>query len=139
VANVVGAEIARRIRILYGIWACCLLSAVGNLIIAAAGSFGVVAAGRFVAGMGVGLSILFIPAACRRRDRAPWLPDRPIGGLGLLQVGGNIFPILVVPLFGAALASGDADAAFLALAAFTLLTAALNARPAVPSEPAETT
>jgi hypothetical protein len=46
---------------------------------------------------------------------------------------------VVVPLFGAALASGDSDAAFLALAAFAVFTAVLNARPAVPSEPAETT
>ena len=67
------------------------------------------------------------------------LPDRPLGGLELLQVGGNAFPILVVPLFGAALASGDSDAAFLFLAAFTVPTAVLNSRPAVPSEPAETT
>jgi hypothetical protein len=43
VANLVGAEIARRIRVLYGIWACCLLSALGNLIIAAEDSFGVLA------------------------------------------------------------------------------------------------
>lgn len=57
----------------------------------------------------------------------------------MLQVGGNAFPILVVPLFGAALASGDADTAFLALAGFTLFTAMLNARPAVPSEAGETT
>jgi DHA1 family bicyclomycin/chloramphenicol resistance-like MFS transporter len=57
------------------------------------------------------------------------LPDRPIGGLGLLQVGAGVFPIPVVPLFGAALAHGDADIAFAALAFFTLLTAALNWRP----------
>ncbi len=327
VADLVGGEIARRIRVLWGIWACCLLAVVGNLVIAAGDSFGLLAVGRVVAGMGVGLSILFIPAYARAVGgvrlvglygagltlgiaaalllgslleggevdwrvsfvisaalaavslpllpdeevqivRAPaheqgllrealsnqawwrvealgittltiplvigaWLvhylvtgidlsagaagalsfllfgisavmryvagrlaasgtpqsalvigglslatagivllglgtsaatatlglvligvglslpyplfydqgervlPDRPLGGLGLLQVGGNAFPILVVPLFGAALASGDSDLAFLALAAFTLLTALLNARPAVPAEPAE--
>ncbi len=325
-ADLVGGEIARRIRVLWGIWACCLLAALGNLVIAVGDSFGVLAAGRVVAGMGVGLSILFIPAYARAVGgvrllglygagltlgiaaalllgslleggdvdwriafvisaalavvslpllpneeveivRAPaseegllrealsnpawwrvealgittltiplvigaWLvhylitdidlsagaagalsfmlfgisavmryvagrlagsgtsqsllvigglsvaaggiallglgsspatatlglvligiglslpyplfydqgervlPDRPLGGLGLLQVGGNAFPILVVPLFGAALASGDTDAAFLFLAAFTVLTAVLNARPAVPPEPA---
>lgn len=61
------------------------------------------------------------------------------GGLGLLRVGSNAFHILVVPLFGGALASGDADTTFLALAGFTLFTAMLNARPAVPSEAVETT
>jgi hypothetical protein len=35
VANLVGAVLARRIRVLYGIWACCLLSALGNLVSAA--------------------------------------------------------------------------------------------------------
>ena len=85
--------------------------------------------------IGVGLSLPY-PLFYDQGERA--LPDRPLGGLGLLQVGGNVVPVLVVPLFGAALASGDSDAAFLALAAFALFTAALNARPAVPSEPAET-
>ena len=329
VADLVGAVIARRIRVLYGIWACCVFSALGNLVIAVGDSFAVLAVGRVIAGMGVGLSILFIPAYARAIGgvrllglygagltlgiaaalllgslleggdvdwrvaflitaalavvslpilpnevveivRAPandqglvrealtnqawwrvealgittltiplvigaWLvhylitdiglsagaagvlsfllfgvsgvmrdvagrlagsgtspsllviaglsvaaagiallglgtsaatataalvligiglslpyplfydqgervlPDRPLGGLGLLQVGGNAFPILVVPLFGAALASGDSDAAFLFLAAFTVLTAVLNATPAVPPEAAETT
>ena len=58
---------------------------------------------------------------------------------GCWQVGGNAFHILVLPLFGGALASGDADTTFLALAGFTLFTAMLNARPAVPSEAVETT
>jgi hypothetical protein len=79
--------------------------------------------------IGVGLSLPY-PLFYDQGERV--LPDRPIGGLGLLQVGGNIFPILVIPLFGAALAGGDSDLAFLSLAAFALSTALLNARPAVP-------
>ena len=52
-----------------------------------------------------------------------------------MQVGTGLFPIPVIPLFGAALASGDADLAFAALAAFALLTLAFNASPPVPPRP----
>ncbi len=59
------------------------------------------------------------------------LPDRPLAGLGLLQVGANSFPIAAVPLVGAALASGDEEVAFGALAVFVAVSAALNLRPTV--------
>jgi predicted MFS family arabinose efflux permease len=81
-----------------------------------------------IALMGVGLSLPY-PLYYDEAERV--LPDRPIGSLGLMQVGAGIFPIPVIPLFGAALAGGDADLAFAALAAFALLTLALNARPPV--------
>jgi predicted MFS family arabinose efflux permease len=84
--------------------------------------------------MGVGLSLPY-PLYYDEAERV--LPDRPIGSLGLMQVGTGIFPIPVIPLFGAALSSGDADFAFAGLAAFTVLTLVLNARPPVPPrEPA---
>jgi predicted MFS family arabinose efflux permease len=79
--------------------------------------------------MAVGLSLPY-PLYYDEAERV--LPDRPIGSLGLMQVGTGIFPIPVIPAFGAALASGDADLAFTGLAAFTVLTLALNARPPVP-------
>jgi predicted MFS family arabinose efflux permease len=79
--------------------------------------------------MGVGLSLPY-PLYYDEAERV--LPDRPIGSLGLMQVGTGIFPIPVIPAFGAALASGDADLAFAGLAAFVLLTLVLNARPPVP-------
>jgi predicted MFS family arabinose efflux permease len=82
-----------------------------------------------IALMGVGLSLPY-PLYYDEAERV--LPDRPIGSLGLMQVGAGIFPIPVIPAFGAALASGDADLAFAALAAFALLTLVLNARPPVP-------
>jgi predicted MFS family arabinose efflux permease len=81
-----------------------------------------------VALMGIGLSLPY-PLYYDEAERV--LPDRPVGSLGLMQVGAGIFPIPVIPLFGAALASGDADLAFGALAAFALLTLTLNARPPV--------
>jgi predicted MFS family arabinose efflux permease len=83
-----------------------------------------------IALMGVGLSLPY-PLYYDEAERV--LPDRPVGSLGLMQVGAGIFPIPVIPLFGAALASGDADWAFAALAAFALLTLLLNARPPVPA------
>jgi MFS family permease len=84
--------------------------------------------------MAVGLSLPY-PLYYDEAERV--LPDRPIGSLGLMQVGTGIFPIPVIPAFGAALASGDADLAFAGLAAFTVLTLVLNARPPVPPrEPA---
>jgi predicted MFS family arabinose efflux permease len=87
--------------------------------------------------MGVGLSLPY-PLYYDEAERV--LPDRPVGSLGVMQIGASIFPIPVVPLFGAALASGDADLAFGALAAFALLTLLLNARPPVPPrEPAVAT
>jgi hypothetical protein len=82
-----------------------------------------------VALMGVGLSLPY-PLYYDEAERV--LPDRPVGSLGLMQVGAGLFPIPVIPLFGAALASGDADLAFASLAAFALLTLVLNARPPVP-------
>jgi hypothetical protein len=59
-----------------------------------------------VALMGVGLSLPY-PLYYDEAERV--LPDRPVGSLGLMQVGAGLFPIPVIPLFGAALASGDAD------------------------------
>jgi DHA1 family inner membrane transport protein len=85
--------------------------------------------------MGVGLSLPY-PLYYDEAERV--LPDRPIGSLGLMQVGTGIFPIPVIPAFGAALASGDADLAFAGLAAFTVLTLVLNARPPIPPRGAAT-
>lgn len=85
--------------------------------------------------IGVGLSLPY-PLYYDEAERV--LPDRPVGSLGLMQVGTGIFPIPVIPAFGAALASGDADLAFAGLAAFTVLTLALNARPPVPPREAAT-
>jgi nitrate/nitrite transporter NarK len=81
-----------------------------------------------VALMGIGLSLPY-PLYYDEAERV--LPDRPVGSLGLMQAGTGLFPIPVIPLFGAALASGDADLAFASLAAFALLTLLLNAKPPV--------
>ncbi len=100
----------------------------GGLFLLGVGDSTLVAAISLVL-MAVGLSLPY-PLYYDEAERV--LPDRPIGSLGLMQVGTGIFPIPVIPLVGAALASGDEDLAFAGLAAFTVLTLLLNARPPVP-------
>jgi hypothetical protein len=100
----------------------------GGLVLLGVGDSTLAAALSLVL-MGVGLSLPY-PLYYDEAERV--LPDRPIGSLGLMQVGTGIFPIPVIPAVGAALASGDADLAFAGLAAFTVLTLVLNARPPVP-------
>jgi predicted MFS family arabinose efflux permease len=102
------------------------LGAAGLVLLGQGSSAGV--ALLSVALMGVGLSLPY-PLYYDEAERV--LPDRPVGSLGLMQVGAGIFPIPVIPLFGTALASGDADLAFALLAAFALFTLLLNARPPV--------
>jgi DHA1 family purine ribonucleoside efflux pump-like MFS transporter len=80
--------------------------------------------------IGFGLSL---PYAAVYDQGVRVIPESPVGGLGLVQATANSFPIPVTPLFGAALASGDGTAAWLALAAFVLLAGLANARPAVPA------
>jgi predicted MFS family arabinose efflux permease len=63
--SLVGAAVARRIRVMAGIWACCLLSIVGNLLFAAGDSVGVLAVGRVFAGVAFGLAAVFVPAYAR--------------------------------------------------------------------------
>ena len=106
----------------------------GGLVLLGAGDSTLAAVISLVL-MAVGLSLPY-PLYYDEAERV--LPDRPIGSLGLMQAGTGVFPILVIPAFGAALASGDADLAFAGLAAFTVLTLVLNVRPPVPPREATT-
>jgi len=90
VGSLVGAELARRIRVLTGIWASCLLSIAGNLVFAAGDSVAVLATGRVLAGLAFGLAAVFIPTYAR-----------VIGG------------VKMVGLFGAGLTLGVAAALLL--------------------------
>jgi hypothetical protein len=80
--------------------------------------------------MGIGLSL---PSALVYDLGERVLPDRPVGGLGLLLTGANAFPIAAIPLVGVAIGEGEAELAFLLLAGFVLLAGVANARPAVPA------
>ena len=62
VGSLVGAALAKKTRVLAGIWACCVLSVIGNVLFAAGDSFGVLAAGRVFAGLAFGLAAVFVPA-----------------------------------------------------------------------------
>jgi hypothetical protein len=75
--------------------------------------------------MGIGLSL---PSALAYDLGEGVLPDRPVGGLGLLLTGANAFPIAAIPLVGAALANDNPDAAFLPLAALVLVAGIANHR-----------
>ena len=81
--------------------------------------------------VGVGLPL---PYAVIYDEGVRVIPESPVGGLGLIQAVANTFPIPVTPLLGAALASGDATAGWLALAAVVALAALLNARAAIPPQ-----
>ena len=90
VGSLVGAAVARNIRVMVGIWACCVLSIVGNLLFAVGDGVGVLAIGRVFAGLGFGLAAVFVPAYARA-----------VGGVRL------------VGLFGAGLTLGVAAALLL--------------------------
>jgi predicted MFS family arabinose efflux permease len=102
------------------------LLAVGGLLIASASlvvlaeSRSVIAACVVVLLAGVGFSLPY-PLFYDEGERA--LPDRPLAGLGLLQVGSNAFPIFAIPLIGEALSDGREELAFLSLAVFVAITA----------------
>lgn len=114
------------------------LLAVGGLLIAAAGLV-VLAEGRSVIAAcivvvlaGVGFSLPY-PLFYDEGERA--LPDRPLAGLGLLQVGSNSFPVFAIPLIGAALSDGREELAFLSLAGLVAVTALVSLGPG-PAAPA---
>src|SRR5262249_5785260 len=125
VASLVGARVARRTPVLWGIWACCVLSALGNVVIAVGDSFAVLAVGRVIAGIGVGLSVLFIPAYARA-----------MGGVRLLGLfgAGLTLGIAAALWIGSMLEGGGVDwrVAFVITAAF-----ALASLPLLPNEPVE--
>ena len=106
------------------------LGAAGIAVLGLEPSVGGALAATVLVGLGLPL-----PYAVIYDEGVRAVPESPVGGLGLIQAVANTFPIPVTPLLGAALASGDATAGWLALAGFVLLAALLNARAAVPPEP----
>jgi predicted MFS family arabinose efflux permease len=113
-----------------------VLLVVGGLLVGAAGLLllgddrELPAVALSIALIGVGLSLPY-PLFYDEAERV--LPDRPIGGLGLLMASLNVLPIVAIPLMGAALEDGEALLAFGTLAAITVVCALLNARPPIPS------
>lgn len=116
------------------------LLAVGGLLLAATGlvvlaeSRSVIAACAVVLLTGVGFSLPY-PLFYDEGERV--LPDRPLAGLGLLQVGSNAFPIVAIPLIGEALSDGRQELAFLSLAGLAAVTALLSLGPGPAASAAE--
>jgi predicted MFS family arabinose efflux permease len=114
------------------------LLAVGGLLVATAGlvvlaeSRTVEAAALVVVLTGVGFSLPY-PLFYDEGERA--VPDRPLAGLGLLQIGANAFPIVAIPLIGKALSDGRHELAFLSLAGLVAATAIVSLWPGA-GEPA---
>ena len=105
----------------------CLVGALGIAVIAVGDGIGAAIAGVFLIGASIS-----VPASLVYDEGENVLPGRPLGGLGLIVTGASAFPIVAIPLVGAAIASGDGDLAFLALAAFAAASGFANIVPAAP-------
>lgn len=123
----VGARLARprRIGSLTGLAA--LAGAVGLLMLAT-GSEAAALPGLLLAGVGLGL-----PYATMYDEAARSYPQAPVAPIAFFTMGGNLFPLVAVPLVGSALASGEGELAFAVLAAVLGLAGLASLRPAVPA------
>ncbi len=103
------------------------MGALGIAVIAVGDGIGAAIAGVFLIGASIS-----VPASLVYDEGENVLPGRPLGGLGLIVTGASAFPIVAIPLVGAAIGSGDGDLAFLALAAFAAASGFANIVPAAP-------
>ena len=76
-----------------------------------------------IVAVGIGFSIPYAVSYVRSEDL---VAGEPTLGLSAELLAVNLAPILASPAFGAAFDSGHAEAAWLALAAFSLLVAVAN-------------
>jgi MFS transporter, DHA1 family, inner membrane transport protein len=106
----------------------CIAGAAGIAALALIDGLG----GALLAALLIGLG-LSLPSALVYDEGERVLPDRPLGGLGLILVGASSFPIVAIPLVGVALGEGDGEAALLAMAGFVLLAGVANLKPAQPA------
>ena len=104
-----------------------IVAAAGLVALALADGPLLALAGLVLAGAGFA-----IPYATMYDEAERLFPGARVAAVGLLSVGGNILPLAVIPLVGAAIGSGHGTAALLALAAVPLLAGLLNLRPAAP-------
>lgn len=124
-----GALSARGVSPVLLVGVAPLLAAAGLAAIAVDRSFAV--ALPAVVLMGSGFSL---PYAVMMDEAQRLFPQRPLAPITLLQLAANAFPMVVIPLVGAALAAGSGEAALFALAAFCTLSGVANFRPAVASQ-----
>jgi len=123
-----GALSARGVSPVILVGVAPLLAAVGLVAIALEPTFGV-ALGAVIL-MGIGFST---PYAVMMDEAQRLFPERPVAPITVLQIGTNVFPMIVIPVVGAALAAGNGDAALVALAVVSCGAGIANFKPAVPT------
>jgi hypothetical protein len=104
-----------------------IVASLGLVLLAV--SDGVVLALVGVALAGAGFAI---PYATMYDEAERLFPGARVAAVGLFSVGGNVLPLALMPLIGAAISNGDGELALLALAAVPLLSGLANLRPAAP-------
>jgi predicted MFS family arabinose efflux permease len=122
VVRPIGAQLAgagRRFGLLAG--GGTAIAAAGLLALAASSSLGVGLIAVVLMGIGFALPYAVMVDAAQRL-----FPDRATSTLALVQTGPNVVPMIVIPLVGSALDHGHAPLAFVLLAAFAAVAAALN-------------
>lgn len=102
-----------------------VLSAAGVFAIATEPAVGVALPATVAIGLGVAIPYAMMLASAQRLFPAE--PEAPVAQLTLLAL---CFPVVVIPVLGAALDSGDGAIGFAALAGFLLLATVANLRPA---------
>ena len=100
-----------------------LLASVGMVLIAFDQSVVVALAAVVLTAAGFALPYTVMIIAAQRI----W-PEEPADPVALLSAVGSGIPILAIPLFGAALASGDGDLAFIVMAVFVALAGLFNSK-----------
>lgn len=103
-----------------------MLGAAGLALIALFDTDGTAVLGAILAAIGFA-----IPYAAMYGEAERLFPRARVAAIGLFSVGGNVLPLVVTPVIGAAIASGNGDLAFGLLAAISLAAGLANLRPAV--------
>jgi MFS family permease len=102
-----------------------LVAAAGVALVAVEPKLGGAVPGIILMGSGFAL-----PYAVMYDEAERLFPEAPVASLSFLSSGANVIPIFAVPLVGSALESGDAEAVFIAMAAFVTFAGVANLRPA---------
>lgn len=108
-----------------------VVAAVGLLLLALDGAVPVLVAGALLAGAGFA-----IPYALMYDEAQQLFPGARVASVGLLSVGGNVLPLAVLPVLGAAIEHGNGELALCALAVVPLLAGLANLKPALDSSSA---
>jgi hypothetical protein len=124
-----GARLEARGRSLAQLGGLAPIIAAVGLVLLAFGDELLAVVGVVLAGAGFA-----IPYAPMYDEAARLFADARVAAIGLFSVGGNLLPLVATPPFGAAIASGHGDLAFVALAAVSLLAGLVNLRPVAPPD-----